>query len=159
VTFIDNTWYQRPDRARTRTSAGGVVVRLAERDVMVALVLEAEMTLFVLPKGGVEKGETYEQAARREIVEEAGLSDLHLLRPLATLERLSYNKKNWITTHYFLFATDQIEGRPTDTRHHYGVWWFPIGALPVMLWPDQQALIQSNAELIEGLTRQHFSSV
>jgi bis(5'-nucleosidyl)-tetraphosphatase len=154
MTFIDDTWYRRPARVRERISAGGVVVRLAEPDVLVALVREEDMTMFVLPKGKVEAGETYEQAARREIVEEAGLTELRLLRPLAALERLSYNKKSWLTTHYFLFATDQIEGRPTDTRHHYGVWWFPIGALPALLWPEQQELVQSNAELIERLARQ-----
>lgn len=154
MTFIDDTWYRRPPGARDHISAGGVVVRLAEPDVLVALVREGDMTMFVLPKGKIEAGETLEQAARREIVEEAGLSELRLLRPLAALERLSYNKKSWLTTHYFLFATDQVEGRPTDTRHHYGVWWFPLGALPEMLWPEQQDLILSNAETIERLARQ-----
>jgi ADP-ribose pyrophosphatase YjhB (NUDIX family) len=154
MTPIDKTWYQRPPQVRQRTSAGGVVARLEAGTVLIALAREAQWPLFILPKGGVEAGETLEQAARREIAEEAGLSELRLLGKLGVRERLSHDKARWLTVHYFLFATRQIEGLPTDRAHHYGLWWHSLHALPELLWPEQLELIQANAELIDRLIRQ-----
>lgn len=154
MTLIDHTWYERPPGVRDRSSAGGVVARLdAGGRALVALVREQEYPQYVLPKGALEPGEDAERAARREIAEEAGLTDLTLLADLGQRARLSYNKRRWITTRYFLFRTAQSEGRPSDTRHHYGVWWFPLDALPDMLWPDQRALVEQHAALIERALR------
>jgi ADP-ribose pyrophosphatase YjhB (NUDIX family) len=154
MTPIDKTWYQRPPHARERTSAGGIVARLENDRVLIALAREADWPLFILPKGGVEAGESLETAARREIAEEAGLTDLHLLGKLGVRQRLSHDKTRWITVHYFLFATRQTDGAPTDTEHHYGLWWFPLDALPELLWPEQLELIQINTELIDQQIRQ-----
>ncbi len=71
-----------------------------------------------------------------------------MIGPLGTRERLSYNKARWITTHYFLFLTAQVDGMPTDTKHHYGLVWYPIDALPPLFWPEQQALIATNRDTI-----------
>ena len=51
MTFVNASWYQRSPDIHTRTSAGGVVARLAEDDrVMVALTREPRWQLFILPK-------------------------------------------------------------------------------------------------------------
>jgi ADP-ribose pyrophosphatase YjhB (NUDIX family) len=154
MTHIDETWYQRPPNVPTRIDAGGVVARLEDGRVLVALAREADWPLFILPKGGVEVGESLEQAARREIAEEAGLTELRLLVKLGVRERLSHDRRRWNSVHYFLFATSQVEGAPTDLAHHYGVWWHPLRALPEMLWPEQLDLLRANAEDIERLVRQ-----
>ena len=77
--MIDESWYTRPPGVSDRTSAGGVVARIEDGQIYVALVGELGLTERVLPKGGVEPGESLEETARREIEEEAGLSSLELI--------------------------------------------------------------------------------
>ncbi|HEY0073364.1 MAG TPA: NUDIX domain-containing protein [Abditibacteriaceae bacterium] len=151
--LIDDSWYIRPPRVRTRRSAGGVVVRRENDQIFVALARENKWPLFVLPKGGIEKGEHAEAAARREIAEEVGITQLKFLADLGKLGRCGWNKRVWIITHFFLYSTKQIEGKPLDENRHFGVWWHPINDLPEMLWPDQKKLIESNRERIENLLK------
>ena len=151
--LIDDSWYQRPERVRDRYSAGGIVVRREGDEIFVALTREGALKLFVLPKGGIERGEDALTAARREIAEEAGITQLNLLADLGTRERCGWKKNIWITTHYYLFSTTQVKGVPTDYKRHFGVWWHSIHDLPEMLWPEQSYLIESNRELIERLMK------
>ncbi len=118
-----------------------------------ALTTEIGLNAYILPKGGVKKKETLEQAAAREIEEEAGLTDLHLVDLLGTRERLDFEKTKWITTHYFLYVTTQVRGVPTDRHHAYEVRWFPLEDLPEIFWPEQRELIESNRILIETKVR------
>ena len=60
-----------------------------------------------LPKGCIEKGESIETAAIREVEEECGIFNLKLIKPLTTTYHI-YNK-NGITlkeTHWFLMTSD-----------------------------------------------------
>lgn len=116
--------------------------------VLVALVRERRYRSYFLPKGSVEHGESLEMAARREIVEEAGLVDLELLADLGVQERLNYRKDAWKTIHYFLFLTRQQQGRPTDRDHGYVCEWFDLNGLPELFWPEQQYLLEDNRDLI-----------
>jgi 8-oxo-dGTP pyrophosphatase MutT (NUDIX family) len=148
---VDARWYRRPEGTPERISAGGVVVRVEQGNVLVALVHEVGLTHYVLPKGGLRRHETLEQAARREILEEAGLSQLEMLGDLGVRERLSYDRRKWIKAHYYLFATSEVEAVPTDSDHHYGTDWFPLSDLPPIFWPEQEELIESNRDLISRL--------
>ena len=149
---IDASWYRRPPHCPERVSAGGVVVRRMAGVARVALVHETGMSQFVLPKGGVEPGEDLEQAARREITEETGLSDLRLIRKLAVKERLSHDRTYWAVMHHYLFVTVGPGGSPTDDRHRGGPWWFPLNALPVLYWPEQVSLLHDCREVIEAMS-------
>jgi 8-oxo-dGTP pyrophosphatase MutT (NUDIX family) len=145
---IDESWYVRPSNVGARTSAGGVVVRLHAGEPLVALTHEKSYHGPVLPKGGVEAGEDPLQAARREVAEEAGLTELVLHGPLGKLERLTYDRSRWVTTHFFLFSTEQLTGIPTDPLHHQEPLWRRLDQLDDMFWPDQRRLILAHAELI-----------
>ena len=146
--MIDKSWYQRPPGVPDHESAGGIVVRVESGKVYVALVGEKKFNLYILPKGHVEDGESHEQAARREIAEEAGLTDLKLIKKLGIRERLDFQKESWKKTHYFLFTTNQINGKPTDTQRHYKVEWFLIDQLPEFVWPEQMELVVHERENI-----------
>ncbi|MCA9837822.1 MAG: NUDIX hydrolase [Trueperaceae bacterium] len=146
--LIDESWYQKPEGIKKRTSSGGVIIRREDERVLLALARHKGYTGYVLPKGGVDKGESLLEAAQREIEEEAGFSDLELLADLGVLERLSFSKTRWIKTHYYLFLTRQINPQPTETERHVEPHWFDLETLPTMFWPEQQSLIEAKKEFI-----------
>lgn len=151
---IDQSYFTRPEGIPERPSAGGIIVRRENNVLLVALVTEPHYPDYLLPKGGVEKGEDLQTAAKREIQEEAGLTKLKLITYLGKTEHLSLHKKNWGITYLFLFITDQISGQPTDKNgHHYRTEWFPIDELPRMFWPDQKKIIEENKEKIKELVK------
>jgi 8-oxo-dGTP pyrophosphatase MutT (NUDIX family) len=150
----DDSYYVKPAGIKTRTGAGGVVARwdpVAE-NVLVALIRNPARDEYVLPKGGVDKGETLRQAAVREIEEEAGFTRLMCLGELGVAERLNGRRTAWQTTHYFLFLTDQLTPRPTE-HTEWEIAWFAPDALPEMRWREQRTLIQDNRHKIRDLVR------
>ncbi|HTY08636.1 MAG TPA: NUDIX domain-containing protein [Candidatus Edwardsbacteria bacterium] len=146
---IDKSWYAKPAGITEHVSCGGVVARVEGGTILIALLSEDGFKEHVLPKGHLEKGETLEQAAIREIAEESGLTDLRLLGELGVRERLDLKKTSWKKTHYFLFRTVQVSGPIHDAHHTYVLEWFPLDALPRMFWPEQQELIESNRAMID----------
>lgn len=90
---------------RSGRTAGGIV--LGEHGT-IALIRSHNSQSWLFPKGHIEEGETDGEAARREIAEETGLTDLELLddlgsftRPAARSADAEYEEK---TIHMFLFA-------------------------------------------------------
>jgi 8-oxo-dGTP pyrophosphatase MutT (NUDIX family) len=148
---IDESWYRKPKGVPEHESAGGIVVRIADGQICLALIHERAYADFVLPKGHVEQGETLEQAARREIAEEAGFTRLKRIASLGKKQRLDFSKSSWKIIHYFLFITDEIDVRPTDSKHHSETEWFSLDDLPDMFWPEQKQLIEENRVKIESL--------
>jgi 8-oxo-dGTP pyrophosphatase MutT (NUDIX family) len=55
-------------------SAGGVVLRSIDGRAEVAVIKPAGRNVMALPKGHIERGETSQQTAEREISEETGLT-------------------------------------------------------------------------------------
>lgn len=145
---IDESWYQRTPGVRDHLSSGGIVARAEGERCLIALAGERGSPGYIMPKGTVEPGEDLEETARREILEEAGIHDLSLVRKLGVLERLSFDKELWVTTHVFLYTTTQIEATPTDTEIHDHMVWGPIDELPPILWPDQERCILEHRQEI-----------
>lgn len=148
VIRIDESWYARPSHVdRERVSAGGVVVRLDRGNLLVLLVREIEsggrmLDGYVLPKGGVQDGESLEEGAMREVEEETGIRELTLLGKLAMNEHLDALREVWAYNHYFLFLTQQKSGTILDDKHHFDPGWFPIESPPPMCWPDERRLLE-----------------
>jgi 8-oxo-dGTP diphosphatase len=63
-----------PIQTKNQVSAGGVAFRSLDSVIEVALISVGEENHWQLPKGQVGKDETLEQAALREVREEAGVS-------------------------------------------------------------------------------------
>ena len=88
-------------------TSGGIV--LGESGT-VALVRNRKETLWFFPKGHLEDGESNEEAARREIEEETGLTHLELIDDLGSYTRYGilpdgrHNLESFKEIHMYLFA-------------------------------------------------------
>ena len=60
-------------------TAGGIVFRRNKKDEIEFLLIQDHKDRWTIPKGHIEEGETAQQAAKREIGEEAGLMDTEML--------------------------------------------------------------------------------
>jgi 8-oxo-dGTP pyrophosphatase MutT (NUDIX family) len=89
-----------PDGASAPTHAGGVVVRRRDAHVWFLLVsARRQPDQFVLPKGHIESGESVEDAACREVLEEAGV----VARILDRLGVINYGtERSGIRAQFFL---------------------------------------------------------
>jgi 8-oxo-dGTP pyrophosphatase MutT (NUDIX family) len=72
-------------RTRNEHSSGGAVINTRDGIAYVALIATRGKTRWGLPKGAVAEGETSEQAALREVLEETGLQ-AEIIKPLDTIE-------------------------------------------------------------------------
>ena len=72
-------------QTRNEHSSGGAVIRTRDGASYVALIATRGKTRWGLPKGAVSDGETSQQAALREVLEETGLR-AEIVKPLDTIE-------------------------------------------------------------------------
>lgn len=93
------------------------------------LVVSQKGTSWLLPKGHIEENEDDVAAARREIYEESGVSELELIKPLGTYQRYLIGKdgigedpSHLKTIMMFLFRTTQNTLGPVDPDHPEARW-------------------------------------
>ena len=72
-------------QTRNEHSSGGAVISIRDGVAHVAMIATRGKTRWGLPKGAVSEGETSEQAALREVLEETGLT-AEIIKPLDTIE-------------------------------------------------------------------------
>ena len=103
----------------TQFIAGGVVIN----NDKVVLVYQIKSNTWSLPKGKIENGETPLEAAKREIYEEAGITQLEFVKELGSYSRGTQNnsgiKKQIII---FLFKTNQTKLNPHDSNNPEARW-------------------------------------
>ena len=105
-------------------SAGGVVINGRGQ----VLVVSQHGTSWSLPKGRIEAGEDYLAAARREIHEEAGITELEMIEKLGSYERCKLSatggddNSELKTIHIFLFRTEQEALSPIDPENPEALW-------------------------------------
>jgi ADP-ribose pyrophosphatase YjhB (NUDIX family) len=130
------------------TSAGGVVLRHIRGVWQVAIIepniinadtitrrakARPEGTVFALPKGGVDDGETPEQSADREVFEETGVHGMLLFR-LTTIRYLYV--RSWgghehvskaVSFYLFLYSSGRLGQIRPDMRDEVRkAFWFPL---------------------------------
>ena len=146
-------------QTKLQFSAGGVVYRKAGPKTEVAILTRGDGKIFCLPKGKIEKPETPQQAALREIREETGLTGtiekdlgkinywfysdedkipLPLRRDLAQRDKVRVNK----TVYFYLvkFESGDTSDHDTDAED---VRWLPLEeALKIMTYPSERQMVE-----------------
>lgn len=109
---------------RRTYSGGGVVIDTRGK----VLIVSQHGRSWSLPKGHAESEENILEAAKREIYEETGITQLHLIKELGTYERPKLDSENKddqeelkvITI--FLFTTTQEHLEPHDPENPKARW-------------------------------------
>ena len=138
---------------------GGVVVDKLASDCRIVLIEvdKGRYPQWLLPKGHVELGEPYEDAARREVSEETGILESNL-NILAYLGKIDYSfppvprhELHRKTVHFYLMQTSDTSLAISPTTKEEGIsnaHWFPVEAAKEAVRYDGNREIIERAELI-----------
>ncbi len=111
-------------KSRETKSAGGVVLNPKGE----VLVVSQHGNSWSLPKGHIEAGEVALVAAKREIYEESGVTELEFVKDLGTYQRHRISKlgtddvSELKTITLFLFTTAQTSIKPVDPENPEARW-------------------------------------
>src|SRR3990167_1175523 len=111
---------------RQEVSAGGVVFKRAEGKTYL-LLLKDQNDNWTFPKGLIEPGEDPKDAAKREIGEETGVTQIEFFKELAPIQYWYKWEGDLIkkTVHYFIFEANGEETfKPQKEEGIAEVKWF-----------------------------------
>jgi mutator protein MutT len=131
-------------RAQLEVSAGGVVVRAGETIVIVPTRRDANGNrVLALPKGHVDPGETPEQAAARELREEAGV-DGELVEKLGDVRY--YYQRSGRRIHkqvtFFLFRYSGGDPADHDDEVEEARWLELSEASTALTYPGEREMVE-----------------
>jgi 8-oxo-dGTP pyrophosphatase MutT (NUDIX family) len=138
-------------KSRDEVSAGGVVYRRDGDKVEILVCKDAGYHRWVLPKGLVGKGESYEQAALREVQEETGIH-ARLVASLGEPEQYVYMARGvrvFKRVYYFLM---EYESGSIATHDHEmeDVRWVSVDeALELLAYDGAKRMVTAARERIE----------
>ena len=125
----------------TVEAAGGVVVRQGEGGTELCVVHRPRYGDWTLPKGKLDPGETFEEAALREVVEETGLR-CSLVRELDSTHYTDSKGRPKIVR-YWLMEVDGGEFEPNDEVDELR-WIAPSEATAMLTYERDRDLISAS---------------
>ena len=143
----------RPFRTLEQVSAGGVSFRLADSVPEIAIVLMLPDMRWQLPKGIVDEGESVEEAAQREVREEAGI-ETDLIGPIERTEYwfLANQDGERVRIHKFVhwFLMRYRSGNVDDHDHEVAEsrWVDLEDAVKMLVFKNERDVVNKAAEMI-----------
>ena len=120
-------------------TAGGIVFRRNKKGEVEILLIQDHKDRWTIPKGHIEEGETAQEAARREIGEEAGLHEIDMLGWLGKIHfrYRRIEKLVLITQQVYLMRVRTSGNEIQKEEWMNGIKWFPFNeALDLIEYED-----------------------
>ena len=125
-------------------SAGGIVIKRQGRGLKVLLIKDS-YGHWTWPKGNIEKKESSEDAALREVTEEVGLSKIRLLGKLGDT-RYFYKLKGSLifksVSIYLIEASRRERIKIQKEEIDQGKWFAPDQALKKLIYKDAHKMLK-----------------
>lgn len=122
-------------------AAGGVVMRKGESATEVVLVHRPRYDDWSLPKGKLDPGETFEQAALREVREETGL--ICRLGPELAFSQYEDNRGRPKVVRYWLMAVERDTGFEPNEEVDELRWVLPADAGELLTYSFDRELVKT----------------
>ncbi|WP_298765117.1 NUDIX domain-containing protein [uncultured Polaribacter sp.] len=103
---LEEGWQQLLQGIKVVSAGGGLVLN----DKKEVLFIFRNGT-WDLPKGRIEKGETIEETAVREVEEECGIANLKLIKPLLTTYHVYFEEKIKLKETFWFLMTSNFDGK------------------------------------------------
>ncbi len=113
---------------KTEISAGGVIYK-RQNNIYLILILKDKNDNWTFPKGLIEKNESKETAAKREIAEEVGLKDIRLCDELSPIGYWYKWKEDIVKKKVFYFLFEDIGNEQPVPQNEEGIQevkWVPL---------------------------------
>ena len=132
-----------PEAAEVK-AAGGVVWRRAGDTVAIAVAHRPRYDDWSLPKGKLDEGEAWEEAALREVEEETGMRCRlgEELEPVGYQDRKGRDK---VVRYWLMEPEDDTDFVPNDEVDQLR-WLAPAEAADLLSYPHDRELVQAAAE-------------
>jgi len=134
-----------PEQAEVK-AAGGVVWRRAGDTIAIAVAHRPRYDDWSLPKGKLDPGESWEEAALREVHEEIGLR----CRLGEELDPVGYNDRKGrakVVRYWLMEPDDDVAFTPNDEVDELR-WLAPDEAVRELTYPHDRELVRAAAERV-----------
>lgn len=145
---------RRVQRAQRETSAGGVVFRRGPDGQLRYLLIRDSYRNWGFPKGHLEVGEPPADAARREVTEETGLTDLILHGPIRVIDWYFRFRGKTIHKYCHFFLLESRAGEPVpqaDEGITECAWRQHEEALETISYDNARGVLRRAAEMVRAL--------
>lgn len=135
-----------------QTSSGGVLSRKENGQTSIVLIARNNRSIWCLPKGIIEAGESAEEAAEREVSEETGLKG-KIIDKIGEVSYWYWSKEKrtryFKTVHFYLMEC--LSGNTADHDSEVEeARWFPVDeALQIMTFKSERDIVSKAIEMLK----------